>query len=77
MNTTIKEFTKDDIQVRKVNGFKFNGVGYTGWALYVEGLGFMAFDGEELPYMLGAKKYMKAILDGWGFDWNYKFIQAD
>ena len=72
-----KVMTAEDIEVRKVDGLKFNGKMYKGWALYVEGLGFMAFEGEDIPYMLGTKKYATAIKNGWGFDWDYTIVTAD
>lgn len=77
MIKNVKIFTKEDIQVVNMKNYKINGIGYIGWGLYVEGFGFMTFDGDNLPYMLAGKKYMQAIKDGWGFDWNYGFVQAD
>ena len=74
----IKILDKSNIDVVKVDGITFNGKGFgKGWALHVEGMGYLANEGSDVPMVLDTKKYMTAVRDGWGTDWSFEFVQAD
>ena len=74
----IEVLDKTNIQVVKIEGKTFNGKGFkNGWAMFVEGMGYMGFEGSNVPYVLDTKKYMKVVRDGWGTEWDFVFIQED
>lgn len=73
----IKVLSVNDIKVVKTDKLIFNKGVIKGWALYIEGLGYMAFKGQDIPYVIGTKKWATAVKEGWSFDWEYTFVTPD
>ena len=78
MKLDVVVLNKEMIKVVKAENYTFKGKRFKGWALYIEGLGFMSESQDRpYPYMVDTKKYAQGIKDGWGFDWDFGIVKAD